>query len=169
MDWVLVELRSTADGSAVISKSALLHKDGHIVADDGTTSFVEMTASEGDFFIVIKHRNHLAVESDESHNLSSGSFTLYDFTVDASTAYDKYYGGDAALLETGVYGMYSGDIQQDGKVTTLDYSIWYNSIRAGESGYKVSDCNGDGVVTIADYAIWYHNAQAGVSSAVSGL
>ncbi|MCK5147568.1 LamG domain-containing protein [bacterium] len=147
-DWVLVELRSTVDGSAVVSKSALLHKDGRIVGDDGTTSYIEVTASAGDYFIVIKHRNHLAVESDEVHPLSTGSSTLYDFTVDASTSYDKYYGGDAAVLETGVYGLYAGDGNQSGIVTNSDKDGIIANLN--EAGYYDADTNCSGIVTNSD-------------------
>ncbi|MCK5147570.1 hypothetical protein KAR48_12505 [bacterium] len=147
-DWVLVELRSTADGTAVVSRSALLHKDGRIVADDGTTSYIEMSASASDYFIVIKHRNHLAVESDEVHTLSSGSSTLYDFTVDASTSYDKYYGGDAAILETGVYGMYAGDTNNSGIVTNSDKDSIISNLNS--AGYYDADSNCSGIVTNSD-------------------
>ncbi|MCK5147571.1 hypothetical protein KAR48_12510 [bacterium] len=148
VDWVLVELRSTVDGSAVVSKSAFLHKDGRIVADDGTTSYIEMEASADDYFIVIKHRNHLAVESDEVHTLSTGSSTPYDFTVDASTAYDKYYGGDAAILETGIYGMYGGDSNQSGIVTNSDKDGIIANLN--EAGYYDADTNCSGIVTNSD-------------------
>ena len=148
IDWVLVELRSTVDGSAVVSRSAFLHKDGRIVADDGTTLYIEMSTSAGDYFIVIKHRNHLAVESDEAHTLSSGSSTLYDFTVDESTAYDKYYGGDASLLESSVYGMYAGDSNQSGIITNSDKDGIISDLN--KAGYYEADTNCSGIITNSD-------------------
>jgi hypothetical protein len=80
VDWILVELRETDNGPAVASKSALLHKDGRIVADDGTTGQIEMEAEPGSYYIVIKHRNHLGVMSTNAEPLGSLSSTLYDFT-----------------------------------------------------------------------------------------
>jgi hypothetical protein len=62
--------------------------------------------------------------------------------------------------------MYAGDINQDGEITTADYTAWYNSARAAESGYKTTDLNMDGEVTTADYTIWYNNARAAASSNV---
>lgn len=150
-DWVLVQIRSTADGSAVISRSAFLRKDGYIVADDGTTAYIELAADPGDYYIVIKHRNHLAVESDEVHTLSTGSSTLYDFTVDGSTAYDKYYGGEAALLETGVYGMFCGDPNGSGGVNATDYLTVKGA--SGSTGYYAEDCNLSGGVNATDYLV----------------
>ena len=63
VDWVLVQLRTTESGAAVTSHSALLNKDGKIVADDGTTNTIRLTTDPGEYFIVVKHRNHLSVMS----------------------------------------------------------------------------------------------------------
>lgn len=80
VDWVLVQLRTTFDGSAVTSKSAFLHKDGRIVNDDASTGVIEMDAASGDYYIVIKHRNHLAIMSANAVSLDNSTSTLYDFT-----------------------------------------------------------------------------------------
>ena len=157
-DWVLVELRSTADGSAIISRSALLRKDGKIVDDDGTTEYITMNVNPGDYFIAVRHRNHLAVMSDEVHALATESSTLYDFTADASIAYDKYYGGDAAILETNgttIYGMYGGETNDTGTVTTADKAPIVDELN--ESGYYDADANFSGTVTTADKALIVDN------------
>ena len=155
VDWVLVQIRSTAGGSIVASKSALLHKSGQIVGDDGTTSYIELEADAGDYFIVVKHRNHISVMSDQVHTLSTSSSTLYDFTVDESTAYDKYFGGDAALLEAGVYGMYSGDADGLGSVDANDRVLAWNN--RNNTGYENSDCNLSGTVDASDRVITWNN------------
>ena len=163
-DWVLVQLRSTVDGSTVASKSALLHRDGRIVADDGSTGQIGLDAAEESYYIVIKHRNHLTVMSDETHSLSSSSSTLYDFTVDESTAYDKYYGGDAKLLETGVYGMYAGDADGSGTVDANDRADTWNDRNA--TGYDGSDCALSGTCDANDRATTWNNRNK--STNVSG-
>ncbi len=95
VDWVLVELRTTPNGTAVASRSALLHKDGRIVADDGITNEIKLDAPDGDYYIIIKHRNHLTIMSANRVNINSSSSVLYDFTIGS----DKYYGtGGAKLL-----------------------------------------------------------------------
>ena len=90
-DWILVQLRTTASGSAVASHSAFLRKDGKIVGDDGTTEYIEIPASANDYFIVLKHRNHLAVMSANAMTLNN-TVTSYDFT----TGSDKFYGTGGA-------------------------------------------------------------------------
>ncbi len=69
-------------------------------------------------------------------------------------------------METGVWGMWAGDVNQDKNVTTTDYTSWYNSARLGESGYRATDINLDGVVTTSDYTMWYNNARLGAASKV---
>ena len=92
VDWVLVQLRTTSNGAAITSHSAFLNKDGRIVDDDGTTGEIKLNAAEGDYYIVVKHRNHLAVMSANKISLNSTNSTLYDFT----TGSDKYYGSDGS-------------------------------------------------------------------------
>jgi hypothetical protein len=158
VDWMFVELRSTKTGAAVASRSTFLHKDGRIVDDDGITEQVIMSAVASDYYIVIRHRNHLAVMSDETIALSIGSATLYDFTIDESTPYDKYEGGDAALLETGIYGMYAGDGNYSGICTIEDGNLALSNRDA--VGYYASDYNMSSIVTISDVNLSDSNRDA---------
>ncbi len=70
-DWALVELRETENGPAVASKSVLLHKDGRLVADDGTNSTIRISADPKPYYIVVKHRNHLPIMSSAPLNLTT--------------------------------------------------------------------------------------------------
>ena len=68
VDWVLIELRSDINGPAVALYSALLHSDGRIV--DGTTHGIRMNVSPGEYYIIVKHRNHIPIISSEKVNLT---------------------------------------------------------------------------------------------------
>jgi hypothetical protein len=143
-DWVLVQLRSTFDGSPITSKSAFLHKDGRIVADDGITGHIEMNASPGNYYIVLKHRNHLAVMSNSAVSFSNPpTVTSYDF----NTSSEQFYGGiDAAKdLEPNVLGMIAGDANSNGQIQNNDIENYWK-IANGTSGYKNSDFNLNGQV-----------------------
>ncbi|MCK5148102.1 VCBS repeat-containing protein [bacterium] len=145
-DWVLVELRATADGHAIYQQSAFLRNDGRIIDEKGNSfinAFVERQAS---YYIVVKHRNHLAVMSASAHDFTSG-IVAYDFT----TATSKYYGTDAALLESGVYGMYAGDANGSSGINATDYLSLKTQI--GESGYYTQDVNVSGLLNATDYLI----------------
>ena len=164
VDWVLVELRTgTASETKVGTRAAFLKSNGTIVDVDGSSAVAFSGIAAGNYYIVITHRNHLSVMSASAVSLTSGSATLYDFTTGSSQLYGT---GGAKQLETGVWGLWSGDINQDKQITTTDYTDWYNSARAGDLGYHVTDCNCDGQVTTEDYAVWYNNARAGASSQI---
>ena len=92
VDWILIQLRNTATGSAITSKSVFINKDGKLINDNGTSKDIELTAPEGNYFIVIKHRNHLAVMSTNAISLNSTASTSYDFT----TGSEKFYGTGGA-------------------------------------------------------------------------
>jgi hypothetical protein len=168
-DWVLVQLRETATGAAVVSKSVLLHKSGNLVDDDGIATQISLDAPENSYYIVIRHRNHLAVMSAEVVPLNASTSSLYDFSSGTPTGAVKYYGtGGAKEIDSvnELWGMWSGDIDQDGEITTSDYTLWYNSARVAESGYRDTDCDFDGEVTTSDYTMWYNNARVAASSTV---
>jgi hypothetical protein len=159
-DWILVELRETDSGAAVASKSAFLRNDGRVVADDGTTEQITMDVSPGNYFIVIEHRDHLMVMTTNSVQLSNGSSTLYDF----STGTGQYYGSGAKELETGVFGMYTGDANGNNQVQNDDKNVEWAS-QVGAAGYRGADFNLNGQVQNDDKNIFW-NANVGAGTQV---
>ncbi len=112
VDWVLVELRSgTAAATKVATRAAFIKSNGSVVDLDGTSTVGFAGVPAGSYYIVLRHRNHLAVMSAASVALTTAS-ALYDFT----TGSDKYYGGDAREVTTGVYGLWAGDVTANGIV-----------------------------------------------------
>ncbi len=68
VDWVLVQLRDKLNPSTIVAnRSAFILKNGDIVDTDGTSPvlFPEIAIK---YFLSVKHRNHLAVMSDEVVN-----------------------------------------------------------------------------------------------------
>jgi len=152
-DWVWVQLRSTYDGEAISQQSFFLKSTGEIVDTDGTTTDLIMPGvGDGDYYIVVRHRNHLAVMSAAAQSLNSSSATLYDFT----TGNGQYYGtGGAKELETDVWGMIAGDGNQDGGVYAEDYTLYQT--HQGDEGYEDSDFNLDSGVYAEDYTLYQLN------------
>ena len=63
-----------------------------------------------------------------------------------------------ALLATGIYGFFSGELNGDGNIDNDDYSLWETDANNFEFGVFSTDLNGDGNVDNADYSIWETNA-----------
>lgn len=65
VDWVKVELRTTATPSTIFqSRAALLQSDGDIVETDGKTPIVFDAVPFGTYHVAIRHRNHLGIMSN---------------------------------------------------------------------------------------------------------
>ncbi len=145
VDWVLLQVRNTVSGSNLVSKSLFLHKDGRLVNDDGIDDKITLPVPDGNYYIIVKHRNHLSVMSANSIALNSVTVTTYDFT----SGVDKYYGSEGATeLENGVWGMWSGDADGSGVVDAADRNSTWND--RNKSGYENSDVNLSGVVDAGD-------------------
>ena len=62
VDWVLVELRDT-DTNVVEQKSALVNTFGEVIDLDGDPFLEFETDIGGEYFVVVKHRNHLGIRT----------------------------------------------------------------------------------------------------------
>jgi hypothetical protein len=63
VDWILVELRDSGDMNNIIERRAgILLKNGNIKDMDGVSPLAFNVASDN-YFIVIKHRNHIPIIS----------------------------------------------------------------------------------------------------------
>ena len=61
-DWVTVELRDATDPTIVVStRSALVQRDGDVVDMDGVSAVKFVGVAAGNYYVAIKHRNHLSV------------------------------------------------------------------------------------------------------------
>jgi len=146
VDWVLVQLRATPTGAAVVSRSTFLRNDGRLVADDGTASKIVLEAPPGNYYLVIKHRNHLAVMSAGSVALSASGSTPYDF----SSGSGMFYGtGGAKQIKTGVWGMIGGNANNANSVINiLDASAVKSKL--SKAGYLNEDTTLSRVVNVLD-------------------
>ena len=98
--------------------------------------------------------------------MSSTDMTVssHIYSYDFSSALTQAYGGGAGYKQIfpggpgiGVYGMVTGDIDQDGAVFISDRAIWItNSGSAGS--YKPADLDFDGSVYVTDRAKWIINS-----------
>ncbi|MFZ2863817.1 MAG: polysaccharide deacetylase family protein [Ignavibacteriaceae bacterium] len=143
VDWVLVELRTgTAANTIVGSRAALLKSNGSIVDLDGSSQVKFNRIVPGNYYIVIRHRNHLPIMSANPVNLSFTNSSLYDF----STAQTQAYGTESmADLGSSVFGLISGDANANGQVQNNDLQNYW-ILQNGQSGYKESDFNLNGQV-----------------------
>ena len=151
VDWVLVSLRTGTDSaSTVATRAAFIKSDGTIVDTSGTAPVVFSSVAAGSYYVVIEHRNHLAVMSHDPVALSAGS-ALYDFT----TGLAQYYGSDACFLATDKYGLWGGDADASGDVVAQDRTETWN--KRNQAGYLLSDVDLSGDVVALDRTMTWNN------------
>ena len=162
VDWVLIELRDASTAAAATSatiikkRAGFLLSNGSIVDLDGTSQpYIGNPVVANNLYIVIRHRNHLAIMSNAGASLSTGVYS-YDFT----TALAQAYGGGTGYKAIGsLFGMVVGDDNNDGSVNILDYNPWAINFQKA-SGYYTADLNFDGSINILDYNKWALNFNA---------
>lgn len=149
VDWVWVELRDATDSDIVIDgQSALLQRDGDIVAVDGISP-LSFTSPQDIYNIAITHRNHLGILTATPLSLTS-AITAIDFSSDATTV----SGNTLSLkdMDNGIYAMYGGDVNTDGRILNTDIN---NAISNSGSinVYSGADVNMDGNILNTDIAL----------------
>jgi hypothetical protein len=168
-DWVLIELRDavnavSATNSTVIgTKAAFIEKDGTVTGIDASDILSFETNITNQLFVVIRHRDHIAVMSATSLSQVGGIYT-YDFT-DAIT---KAHGSANGYKEIApnLYGMVSGDLNSDGVINNSDVNADWK-IEAGLQNYLNSDFNLDSQVDNKDKNdTWHLNSGVGYQSQV---
>ena len=150
-DWVLLQLQRSTNSTPFFSKSVFLGQDGNLLSDGGATNLM-LEASTGSYYVVVKHRNHLAGMSANPAPFTN-RFVSYDFTLDA----DQYYGNTngAIQLESHVWGLIAGDADGDGEILGVD-ALLYNA-QTNSTGYKRADFNLDGVVSKNDREVFWNS------------
>jgi hypothetical protein len=170
-DWVLLELRDATTPATVIARrAAFVREDGLIVDLDRVSSVSFKGVATGNYFLVIRHRNHLAIRTSVTLGLdgamgSNPSPTLYDLTTAQAQAFQNVtITTNAAMkdLGSGVFGMWGGNananttVRASGGQAINDYLFILNTVLGGNIGtilgtagspvYNSADLNLDGVV-----------------------
>jgi hypothetical protein len=194
VDWVFVQLHRGSDSAVIATTSALLKRNGQLASIDGTDALVNYVnfagENAGDYFISIRHRNHLSVRSASKMALGKTSFN-YDFTNAVSKAYRKSTistNDPMAVSSDGRFMMWAGNANNDSYVRALsstvpfilsDASFITGNLLGGNSfgtitGYSVGDVNMDGRVRaitqltpliLSDVSFITGNVLGGVSNA----
>lgn len=145
VDDITIELRDATTYAVVATTTGVLQTDG-------TAACTFATAQTGSFFIAVKHRN--AVQTWSAAPVTLGSVSSYDFT----TAANKAFGDNMKEVSSGVWALYSGDLNQDESIDISDGDTLMNDSYNSAYGYLATDLNGDGSVDISDLDYFYNNS-----------
>lgn len=94
VDWVLVELRNANNPVDIAyTKAGLLLRNGQIVAIDGKSP-ININALHGNYFVSVRHRNHLGVMTEEPVNFQSA---MPPFVIDFTQPNTPVFGENARI------------------------------------------------------------------------
>lgn len=150
VDWILIELRSTPT-TLVSRRAGFVRSDGSLVDLNGTSQLSFAGVPMGNYYVVVRHRNHLAVMTANTVTLSNNP-TLYDLTLAQTQAFGT---NPMKNLSAGVFGIYTGDTDGSGTVNATDRSNTWNLRNL--SAYNGTDVDLSGTVNAADRSTVWNN------------
>jgi large repetitive protein len=157
-DWVLVSLRTdNVSAINVLRVPALLMKDG-------TVRFINpcFTVANGNYFIVVEHRNHMGVMSPSAVPVVNGVIN-FDFTTGNSLLTTNVNNPPAfgQKLVNGKWAMYTGESKKNTPTTNFDINFNDSQLWKTESGifdqYRQGDHDMNADVNFQDQVLWKAN------------
>ncbi len=113
VDWVVLELWDQANPDNILETcSALLQRDGDIVDIDGTSP-VGIPVLDNNYYLAVRHRNHLGIRTPQFIGLSKATVSTYDFTIASAQAF-----GNNPMTEVAPdqWSMWGGNVNGDAMV-----------------------------------------------------
>ncbi len=158
VDWMMVELRNATNPSEVVAtQSVLIQRDGDVVSAIGDSIINFENIPVTDYYVSIKHRNHLAMYSLYPLHFGPTIIPFIDFT----NPFTPVMGDVPGVTFAGKRAMWSGDINGDAKIifqgpkNDIFYMFMYILLDENNgdfltnfisSGYTQRDFNMDGAI-----------------------
>ncbi|MBU0653550.1 MAG: cadherin domain-containing protein [Gammaproteobacteria bacterium] len=162
VDWMLVDLRDAAEPKTILKTQAVMvQRDGDLVnAQTGSADLMFADTLAGDYFVSVRHRNHMGVMTATPVHLSDLT-SMVDFTQTATPAYGNHArieAGNTALLWAGdanqtqqiiAHGQFNDVNMILGNVLVKDGKNLDANANYRLAGYEVTDINMDGITLYA--------------------
>lgn len=111
VDWVYAQLHDGTTGAVLGSRAVLIQRDGDVVETDGVSPVNMAGFAAGNYFVSIRHRNHLGVRTAATLGLAKTTTTAYNFTTAQTQAFPGAVANNpmVTLTPTAFFGMWAGD------------------------------------------------------------
>lgn len=152
VDWVFIMIVPENVNLSVVTRAALLQRDGDIVDVDGSSP-IKFNCEVGKYKVTVKHRNHIQLQTSD-YLILNNIDDVIDFTNNSLSLDGN---NPTKLLSTNLYGMYGGDANNDNLVDDNDYNIWENQNGNFNDYFLNGDFNMDGSVDAFDSIVWQQN------------
>lgn len=152
-DHITVELHDAVNYTNIIYTVSSVN-----LSTTGTASISLPSTLTGTYYITIKHRNSIQTVS-----ATAKSFAGSTITQSFGTPSDVF-GGNLVQMTDLSYAIYGGDVNQDGIVDGIDFSMVDNLAAQASSGYLPEDVTGDGLIDGSDFATIDNNASQAIGA-----
>jgi hypothetical protein len=151
VDSIDVELRTDSSQTGSTTRKhrpAWLLTDGSITDfSDTTRTYVEFDTTAGNYYLVIRHRNHLGIMTASPQALTSSAPPPYDFTTFQTRAY-----GSNPMKSVGLFfAMYASDADGNTGVGASDLVNVREAV--GSTAYDANDVDMNGGVGASDLVL----------------
>jgi hypothetical protein len=150
VDWVKIELRDKNTPSTILqTRGALLQRDGDVVGTDGTSPVFFNNVATDQYYVAIRHRNHLGAMTATAPSLAESIVTI-NYSAGLT------YGTNAQKeVASGIFGLWACDADASGVVDAADRSLLWNNRNA--TGYILFDCDLNGLSDASDRSAAWNN------------
>jgi hypothetical protein len=153
VDWVRVELRAASDPAQLVASGQFLLRTNGRLGKGDIGGDVILRATPGMYYVVVRHRNHLAAMSAAPLNMLSN--TAQPNTINFMQSGFATYGTNAQKQVGSTMLLWAGDVTGDGELKYVGngndrdpilLAIGGSTPSATITGYHAADVNLDGVV-----------------------
>jgi hypothetical protein len=111
VDWVLIEIRPESNpDSTLLSIPGLIQRDGDVIDPVTGSNLLSLgNINIGNYFITLKHRNHLTIRTANAIKLLGGTNTI-DLTTNNSSTIEANH-----TVDEGTH-LWAGDINKDNTI-----------------------------------------------------
>ncbi|WP_245539456.1 cadherin domain-containing protein [Thiofilum flexile] len=162
VDWVIIELRDATNPSTIVAqKAGLLTREGLVLnPSNDSAQWLISAVNDGSYYVVLRHRNHLAVMTKAPIAMSLTLNSVVDFRLSSTPT----YGAQAQLMAGSKAVMWAGNANLDKNIIVNgpnnDVSPVLSNVLLAEGNtlfnanyvyqaYSNSDINMDGVTIFA--------------------
>jgi len=110
VDWVFVELKAADNFEEVVAtRSALIQRDGDVISATGEDILSFYNLPHGEYYVQLRHRNHLAAETRFAYRFSATRIP----SIDLSWDFMPVRGKNPMTLIDDKIALWSGDLNGD--------------------------------------------------------
>ncbi|MFK7979143.1 MAG: carboxypeptidase-like regulatory domain-containing protein, partial [Saprospiraceae bacterium] len=157
VDWVFLELREAENFDTIVATSSgLLQRNGNVISVTGDSVVIFKNVPWGDYYITIRHRNHIGISSQNAYTFGLNTIPKIDFR----NVFTATNGNYSSIKMSNTNAQWAGDTNGDEKIiyqgpnndpSQMFYSVILDKKNSHyltnyiSRGYLVEDFNMDGI------------------------